>query len=106
MNTRVFMPRESDVAYFAGLPGIFESSIGAFRIENSSRVLEPNDLMMLDQINVIDAQTLQRQIQLPGRFFLRPAVDLRHQESFIPIAVEKRLSHAQFAFALEIIPRV
>src|SRR5437870_9644104 len=51
-------------------------------------------------------QPLQRFVDLPGGGLPGPAIDLRHEEDFLAIAVTQRPPHADFAGAAIIIPAV
>ncbi|GEM_PF-4943708 len=62
--------------------------------------------MVLHQVDSIGLEPLERFIELLGGGLFRPAVDLRHQENFLPIAVAQRLAHPELAAAVMVIPRV
>src|SRR5216684_8074391 len=61
---------------------------------------------MLNQVDAVGLQTLQRFVELPRGFGFRAAVDLRHQERLPPVAVAKRLAHADLAGAFVVVPAV
>src|SRR5439155_60064 len=63
-------------------------------------------LMELHQVDAIRLQPLQRFVDLPGGGLPGPAVDLRHEEDSLAIAVTQRPPHADFAGAAIIIPAV
>ena len=45
-------------------------------------------------------------VDLLGGGLLRAAVDLRHQEDLLPVAVAQRLAHAHLALAVVVVPAV
>src|SRR5207248_9962128 len=75
-------------------------------IENAMRILEPQDLVVLHEIDRVGLQTPQRLVDLSGRLFPRSAVDLRHYERTAPVAVAKRLAHTPLARAVVVVPAV
>src|SRR6266576_1511680 len=62
--------------------------------------------MELHQINVIRLQPLQGFVDLTGGGIIGAAVNLGHEEDFLPVAISQSLSHADFASAAIIIPAV
>src|SRR5258708_36902549 len=69
-------------------------------------MLEGEGLVVVDEMDGGGLQTFQRFVELPRRFRLRAAVDLRHQEGLRAIAVAERLAHADFARAFVVVPAV
>src|SRR5439155_9354302 len=63
-------------------------------------------LMELHQVDAIRVQPLQRFVDLPGGGLPGPAVNLRHEEYFLTIAVAQSPPHADFAGAAIVIPAV
>ena len=55
---------------------------------------------------MIRLQSSQRFIDLAGRGVLRPAIEFRHQEHFLPIPITERQPHAPLAFPIVVIPAV
>src|SRR5580704_6690928 len=70
------------------------------------RIVIPQDLVMLHEIDAIGLQPLERLVELPHRFRVRPPVDLRHQEDLVAVAIPERLSHAGLARAAVVVPAV
>jgi hypothetical protein len=62
--------------------------------------------MKLQQVEMIGLQPLQRLLQLSLRGRGIAAIDLRHQEGFIAVAIAQRLAHAEFAVPVTVIPRI
>src|SRR6266446_1364476 len=62
--------------------------------------------MELHQINAIRLQSPQGFVDLAGGDLPGSAVDLGHEEDFLPVAITQRLPHADFAGATIIIPAV
>ena len=54
MYARIFVAGESDVANFAGGARLNQRGVGSFRVKDPVRIVEPDDLMVLDQIDVVD----------------------------------------------------
>src|SRR5437016_9544225 len=75
-------------------------------MKNPMRVFVSEDLVVLDKINAIDTEAPERFVELPRGLFLRPAINLRHEECFLAIAVADCLSHAYLAGAFVVIPAV
>ena len=63
----------------------------AVLVEDAVRILVAQDLVMLHEIDAVGLQPPQRLVELPRGFLPRAAVDLRHQEDAIAIAVAQRL---------------
>src|SRR5256885_1688747 len=61
---------------------------------------------MLNQIDAVGLQPLQRRVDLLRRFLERPAIDLRHEKDLLAQAAAERLPHANFAGAFVVIPAV
>src|SRR6266568_3974551 len=106
MDSRILVPGEADIPEFARGTRFAQRGVCALGIEDPVRILEAYDFVVLDQIDVIGLQAAQRFVELSLRLSLRPAVDLRHQEHLLPIAVAKRLPHSDLAGAAVVVPRV
>ena len=89
-----------------GLLGVEKGLHGAVGRKDAIRIFEPNDLVMLHEIDVIGLEPLQGLVDLQGRLLPRAAVDLGHQKDLRAIAVAQGLAHADFALAAVIVPRV
>src|SRR5438067_4064264 len=85
---------------------IVSSPIVTIPCKDPVRVFQSNNLMELHQVDAIGVQPLQRFVDLPGGGLTGPAVDLRHEEDSLAIAVTQRPPHADFAGAAIIIPAV
>ena len=66
MDVRVFMPGEADVPEFAHFLRLDQHGVGAFFVENAMRVLIPDDLMVLDQVDAVGLQPPERFLELSG----------------------------------------
>src|SRR5438132_3376004 len=106
MNRRVFVPRESNVADLPGLLGLEHGLLRAALSEDPVRVLQADDLMVLHQIHVIGLQALERFVDLPGGSLFRTAVDLGHEENFLPVPLAQGLAHANLASPVMVVPGV
>jgi hypothetical protein len=69
-------------------------------------ILEAENLVMLNEIDGVSLQAPQRLVQLPGSFLARAAVDLAHEEDFLPVAIAQSLTHARLAGAVVVVPAV
>src|SRR5689334_472727 len=106
MHERVFMPGESDVPDLARLlcrGKCFERSAGS---KEAIRIVEPDVLVILNEIDMIRLEALQRLIDLLRRCFFGTPIELRHEERFLPVTVPQSLTHAHFAFPVRIVPAV
>src|SRR5438445_13762909 len=70
------------------------------------RIVIPQDLVMLHEIDATGPQPLERLVELPHRLRVRPPVDLRHQKDLLPVAIPERVSHAGLARAVVVVPAV
>ena len=55
---------------------------------------------------MIGLESLQRVLNLLGGLRLRAAIDLGHQEDFVPVPVPQRLAHSNLAAAVMVVPGV
>src|SRR5581483_4696710 len=106
VNHRVFVPGEADEPRLARLLGRQYRLLRPARREDAVRVFQADDFVVLEQVQVVGLESLERLVDLLGRLLLRPAVDLGHQEHFVAVAVLERLTHPLLAGALVVIPRV
>src|SRR5437879_7201728 len=106
MDARVFVSRETDVTNFAGLSSSNKSGIGSIGIENAVRIFVAENFVVLDQVNLVHTEPLQRFIQLPCGGLFRAAVNFGHQESLRAIPVAQRFSHPVLAGAIVVVPTV
>src|SRR5258708_26156240 len=100
------MTSKSEVTDLSGSPGFYYGLDGATGCEDPVRIFQSNNLMELHQVDAIRLQPLQRFVDLPGGGLPGPAVNLRHEEDSLAVAVAQRLAHADFADAAIIIPAV
>ena len=70
MNARILMTCKSDVANFPSVARFNQSGIGAFFVKDAVRIFLSENFMMLDEVDTIDAEALQRLVELAGRFLL------------------------------------
>jgi hypothetical protein len=64
VNLRVFVPGEANVSQLAGLTRLDERRVGTFRVEDPVRIVEPDHLVMLDEIDVICLKAAERFVEL------------------------------------------
>src|SRR5712691_7939191 len=62
--------------------------------------------MELHQVDAIRLQALQGFVDLPASDLFGSAVDLGHEEDFLPVAVAQSLPHADFTGTTIIVPAV
>src|SRR5262245_8098039 len=106
VDERVLVAREADEPDLSGLPRLEHRFLCTPGGEDTVRVLEPNDLVMLHQVDVIGLQPAQRLVDLSRCGLPRAAIDLRHQEDLRAVAVAQRLAHAQLAAPVVVVPAV
>src|SRR5436190_8522972 len=70
------------------------------------RVFEPEDFVMLYEIDAIDFQAPERFVELARGFFLGSAVDLRHEKRLVAITIAECFAHADLAGAVIVVPAV
>src|SRR6201999_2969459 len=97
---------EADIADLAGLAGGDGGLNGAAGGEDAVGILVADDLVELDQIDGVSAQTAHRLLELAVELLLGAAVHLGHQEDLVAIAVAQGLAHADLAGALVVVPAV
>ena len=66
MNQRIFMPRETDIANFAGLLCGQERFHGSPFGEDAVRVFQTDDFVHLHQVDVVRLEAVQAFIDLLG----------------------------------------
>src|SRR4029077_7655686 len=86
MNVGILVSGESDEANLSGLTGRGKRFHSPARGENTICIVEANHLVMLQEIDFVQAQPLQRLVQLAGRRLLGAPVDFGHHESAGPVA--------------------
>jgi len=106
VDARILVPGEADVAQLARCARLDQRGVRAFAIEHAVRIFEADHLVVLDQIDAVGLQAVERLVQLPRRLLLRAAVDLGHQEHLVAIPVGERLAHADLARAVVVVPGV
>src|SRR5439155_14302202 len=102
----ILVSREADVPdppRFLGLEGRLDRApLG----EDSVRILHPDDLVELQEVDDVRLESVERLLDLPGG--RRPGlhVDLGHQEGPLPVAIPEGLSHPNLAPPLIVVPGV
>src|SRR2546421_9515744 len=102
----IFVSRETKVA---NLPRVLRLEGRLDRAplgEDSVRILHPDDLMELQEVDDVRLEPPERLLDLPGGRRPRLPVDLGHQESSLPVAVTEGLSHSDLAPPLIVVPGV
>src|SRR5215203_5094994 len=95
MNLWVFVPCKTDKSQFPGLLRFEQRELRAFFVvENAVRVFEPQNLVMLNQIDSIGFQASQRFVNLSGGKLFGAPVDFRHQENMLALAVLQKFPHS------------
>ncbi len=82
MNLGILVSREADESYLSGLAGRDKRLHCAARSEDSVGVVESDHFVVLQEVDFVQTQPLQRFVQLPSRFALCAPVDLSHHEGF------------------------
>src|SRR6267378_4467457 len=106
VDARILVSSEAYVAELAGGARFDEGRVRAVVIEDPVRILEANNLVVLDQVDAVGLKSAERRIQLSHRLFFRPSVDLGHQENLVPVSVAQRFSHSDLARAAVVVPGV
>ncbi|MFZ1119017.1 MAG: hypothetical protein WAN81_02180, partial [Candidatus Binataceae bacterium] len=106
MNLRTLVAGEADVSQLAGFFRVERRFDSASASENSIRVIHPDHLVKLHQVDSIGLQPPQRVVDLfCGRGFVA-AIDFRHQKCLVAIAIAQRLSNPNLALAVVVVPTV
>jgi hypothetical protein len=105
-DARVLVPGKSDVADFARLLRFQERGVRSVFIEDPVRVFEPDNLVMLHEVDAVGFEAAQRFMELFHGFFFRAAIDLGHEKDFVAVAIAEGFAHADFARAVVVVPRV
>ena len=100
------MSREADVADLPGLPCGDERLDRAPRREDALGVGFADDLVDLHEIDPVGLEALERLVDLPRRGLALAAVDLRHEEDAVAVAVAERPPHPPLALAVVVVPAV
>ncbi len=106
VDSRVLVSGKADVAKLTCLTRLHERGIGAFRTEDSMRVLEADDLVMLHEIDAVGLEAAEGLVELLCRLAPGSPVDLRHQERPAPVPITKGLPHPDLAGPVVIVPAV
>src|SRR5262249_42260271 len=106
VNFGTLMSRKPDKSYFPRLFCLRHSFHATAGGKNSIRIVVTNDLVKLHQVNVIRLKSSQRLINLLFCRFFASAVDLRHEESLLPITIQQCFTHADLALAIVVVPTV
>ncbi len=106
VNVGALVAGESDVADFALLLRFEHCFHAAAFGKDAIGIGVANDFMKLQKVNVIGLQTAQGFFQLLGGGLFRAAIDLCHEESFLPVTVAQRFAHADLTLAVVVVPAV
>src|SRR5438552_1823912 len=106
MDRGILVSREPDVADPPCIPRLERCLDRPALSKNPVRILRPNDLVELQEIDYIRLESLERLLDLPGGRGPRLAVDLGHQKSSLAVAVPKGFPHADLAPPLVVVPGV
>src|ERR1035438_625614 len=106
MDGRTLVAGKADIPDLPRLPGLERRFHGAAGREDAIRVVDPNDLVKLQEVDLIGSEPAQRLINLSCGRVLVAAIDFGHQESPLAIAVAQRLAHANLALPAVVVPAV
>src|SRR5450755_4257216 len=104
MNGGIFVSGEPDVTNLARLFGSHHSFVCSTGTEVPVWICHPDIFVELNEVDVIGLQTPQRFIDLLSGGRAGAPVVFGHQEGPAAIAVLKRLSHADLAVTIMVIP--
>src|SRR5947208_8188789 len=106
VNRGVLVSRETDIADPPRIPRLEGGLDRPALSEDPVRILPPNDLVELQEIDDVYLESLERLLDLPGGCGPCLAVDLGHQESSLAVAVPKGFPHADLAPPIVVVPGV
>src|SRR5438552_6939041 len=106
MDRGILVSREPDVADPPCIPRLERCLDRPALSKNPVRILRPNDLVELQEIDYIRLESLERLLDLPGGRGPRLAVDLGHQKSSLAVAVPKGFPHPDLALSIVVVPGV
>src|SRR5258705_3409649 len=106
MNARILVPSESNVTNLSCVACFQQRRVRSFVVKDTVRIFEPENFMMLHEVDMVDIQTSQGFIQLPGSFLLRTSVNLCHKKRALTITIAKCFAHACLTCAFIVIPAV
>ena len=106
VNVRVFVTRKTDETDFACFLRFQHRFHRAIFGEDAVGIFEADDFVVLEQVEVIGLQPLQRLVNLAGCFLAGAAIELGHQENFVAVSTLERLSHAHFTGAVVVVPGI
>ena len=106
MDARILVPGEADVADLARRARFDQRRVRALGVEDPVRIVEANYFVVLHEVNAVGLQAPQRFVELSRRFLSGPAVDLRHQEDLVAVAVAECLPRSDLAGAAVVVPGV
>src|ERR1044072_1760521 len=104
MDARIFMSGKTNVANLPSITCFDQSCVCTFLVANSMWVLKTQYLVVLDQIDHVYVQTLNRLIKLACGLFFRTTINLSHQENLFPVTIPKRLAHSNLTGSLVVVP--
>src|SRR4029079_18401023 len=94
MYVRIFVSGESDVTDFPGRARFKQCGVRSLGVKDAVRIVKPDDLVMLDQIDVVDTAAEQRLIKLSGSLLSGASVNLGHDKRTVAVSVPQCLAHA------------
>jgi hypothetical protein len=106
VDARVLVPGEAQVAHLPRGLRLHERGVRPVLGEDPVRVLVAQHLVVLHEVDAVGAEPPQRLVELPRRLALGAAVDLRHQEDAVAVAVRERAPHPALALAVVVVPAV
>src|SRR5580704_8173421 len=106
VNEWILVSGKTDVADFPCFSGLQHRFLSSAFAKDAVGVLGTNHFVMLEEINVVGLQSLQRIVQLTCRFFFGPTIDFCHQKDFLTVDLPKSLTHPNFALAVVVVPAI
>src|SRR6185312_206788 len=106
VNLRTLVSGETNIANlscFFRFDGGFHAAPGG---EDSLGIVHTDHFVKLQQVDMISLKPAKRFVDLICGGLGIAAVDLRHQESLLPIAIAESLAHADLAFSAVVIPAI
>src|SRR2546422_9713364 len=106
MNRGTLVSRESDIADPPRVLRLERRLDRAALGEDPTRILHPDDLVELQEVDDVRLEPSERLLDLPGGRRPRLSVDFGHQEGSLPVSVPEGLSHADLAPPVVVVPGV
>src|ERR1700748_1038105 len=106
MDLRTFVAGEADVADLARLLRLLEDIDDIAGTEGLRGIARADDFVDLEQVDVVGFEAAKGVFELLLCGGGGAAVDLGHEEGFLPVAILERKTHAALAFAIVVVPAV